>query len=493
MWHRTGTLKPLPLILLFALLSTACRSTDRQTPASTLSLASCRVKGLAARCGALEVFENREAGSGRKLSLSVVVLPALSASPQPDPVFFLAGGPGQAASDILPMVAPAMEKVRRDRDLVFVDQRGTGRSHPLECEDDEKQPLAERLRTEFQETRLDECRRTLEKKADLRFYGTAIAVDDLDDVRQALGYERINLWGGSYGTRVGLAYLRRHPQHARTAVLDGVAPMSLLLPVEVAKDSERALTLLFEQCEQSPACAAAWPDLQARFDALLTRLEESPATTTVSDPLTGQTSEVTVTRDLFTRIVRALLYQSESTTLIPMTIARAAEGDFRPLVGQAELVRTMSEGLAAVGMHYSVLCTEDRPFFDLEGIDALTRGTFLGRGLVDEAIRACDRWPRGEVPPSFREPVASDVPVLLLSGELDPVTPPRWADDAARTLSRSTHVVVPATGHGTLGSACIRKLTAQFIAAGSLEGLDTGCDAEARRPPFFTTFAGPPP
>lgn len=493
MWHRTGTLRPLLIIVSVALAVTACRPSDRPSRAPTLTLTPCRIEGQAARCGTLEVFENRAAATGRKLSLSVAVLPALSASPLPDPVFLLAGGPGQAASDIVPMVAPALEKIRRERDLVFVDQRGTGRSHPLDCDDDEKLPLAERLRTEFDEVRLDECLKTLERKADLRFYGTGIAIDDLDEVRHALGYERINLWGGSYGTRVGLAYLRRYPQRTRSAVLDGVAPMSLLLPVDVAKDSERALTLLFEQCAGDAACDAAWPNLKAKFDALLLRLKEAPATTTVSDPLTGEPASVTITRDLFTRIVRALLYQSESTTLIPMTIARAADGDFRPLVGQAELVRTMSEGLASVGMHYSVVCTEDRPFFDLDGIDEVTRGTFLGRELVDETIRVCDRWPRGDVPPGFREPVASDVPVLLLSGELDPVTPPRWADDAARTLSKSVHVVVSATGHGTLGSACIRKLTAQFIAAGTVEGLDTECDADARRPPFFTTFAGPPP
>lgn len=466
------------------------------THASTLPLTPCRLEasGVRAKCGTLEVFENRAAKKGRKLSLSVAMLPALSSAPQPDPLFLLAGGPGQAASDLVAGVAPALERVRRERDIVVVDQRGTGKSNPLHCDfDDPDATLAERLSTDLSDAKLDACVASLQAKADLRFYGTGIAIDDLDDVRAALGYERINLWGGSYGTRVGLAYLRRYPNRVRSAVLDGVAPMSLVLPVDVPKDTDRALKLLFEQCEANEVCARTWPSLATKFASLLAKLEQAPVVTTVPDPLTGQPSEVTITRDAFVGILRVLLYQSEASTLIPMTISRAMAGDFRPLVGQSELLRTSSSGLISNGLHYAVVCTEDRPLFDSRKLAEAAAGSFLGLHHADELMRVCDRIPRGEVSAGFREPVASDVPVLLLSGELDPVTPPRWAEDAKRTLSHSLHVVLPGTGHGTLGHACVRRLVAKFIAAGSVEGLASECDDELVRPPFFTTFAGPPP
>ncbi|MGA9520457.1 MAG: alpha/beta hydrolase [Myxococcaceae bacterium] len=478
------------------LTSTACERTPAPAAAPRLALERCRLPGASAqlRCGTLEVFEDRVARNGRKLKLHVAVAPALSSNPAPDPVFILAGGPGQAASDIAPMMLNALERVRRERDLVFLDQRGTGRSNGLECElGDPEAGLAERLRAEFDEQKVRTCVEELSKKADLRLYTTPVAMDDLDEVRAALGYDRINLWGGSYGTRAALVYMRQHPMRVRTAILDGVAPMQLLLPADVAPDAQRALTLLFEQCAADASCEKTYPGLQVRFTSLLDSLGQAPARTTVPHPVTGRPTEVELGREVFVQVLRALLYAPEATSLVPFSIAQASEGDFRPMIAQAQMIDSgFGKGLSN-GMFFSIVCSEDLPFIPEGTLHQRAAGTFLGSGFADDIVRTCALWPKADVPASYREPVRSDLPVLLLSGELDPVTPPRWAEEAKKTLANSAHVVVPGSGHGTLGSACGRDVIRRFLEKGSLEGVDTTCDVKGLRPPFFTSFAGPPP
>ncbi|MBX5483954.1 MAG: alpha/beta fold hydrolase [Myxococcaceae bacterium] len=460
-----------------------------------LVLERCRLPGVSAqaKCGTLRVFENRAAASGRTIGIRVAVVPALAARPKPDPLFILAGGPGQAATAVAPMLVPAFDRVRRTRDLVFVDQRGTGASAPLDCAlEPPDAGIAERIATGFRAETVRACATALSKDHDLRFYGTAIAMDDLDDVRAALGYERINLWGASYGTRAALIFARRHPEHVRSLVLDGVAPLQLVLPRDMAQDAQRAIDLLFDQCEHDAQCSKAWPGVRQKFAALLASLEDAPARATVPDPITGAPSPIVVTRDAFVRILRALLYQPEATTLVPLTIDRAAAGDFRPFAAQSDLVTAgLTKGLSN-GMFFSVVCTEDVPFLDVENKTSWADGSFVGKGFADDVLSACEVWPRGEVPEGFRTQVKSDVPALLFSGELDPVTPPRWGELAAKALPHSAHIVVPGSGHGTLSDACVRSLIDQFLDAGSVQGLDLSC-AERKRPPFFTSFAGPPP
>lgn len=472
---------------------------ERATPAGgtkpSLTLEPCRLQGVSAqvRCGTLEVFEDQAAKTGRKISLRVAVVPALASTAKMDPLFILAGGPGQAATAVAPLLIPALARVHRTRDLVLLDQRGTGESAPLECAlESPDAGIAERISTEFQQSAMKRCADELSKNHDLRLYGTSMAVEDLDQVRAALGYERINLWGASYGTRVALVYARAHPERVRTIVLDGVAPLQLVLPRDMAKDADRALKLLFEQCEEDPSCAKAWPQLRAKFEALLAQLDAAPARVSVPDPVTGVESPIVVSREAFVRILRALLYQSEATTLVPLTIDRAAAGDFRPFAAQSDLVSAgMAKGLST-GMFFSVVCTEDVPFLDAENADGWAEGTFVGKGFADDILSACEVWPKGEVPTGFRDPVHSQIPTLLFSGDLDPVTPPRWAEEAKKTLPNSAHVTVPATGHGTLSDACVRKLIEAFLDKGAIAGLELTC-SERSRPPFFINFAGPPP
>ena len=458
-------------------------------------LAPCRLKGSAypAQCGTLRVPEDRARPAGRQIDLRVAVIPALAREPAPDPLFLLAGGPGQAATEALGPLLGAFERLHRTRDLVLVDQRGTGSSHALRCDlNSPSAPLAERLAGDAM--RAEKFRKCLAAfDADPRFYTTSIAMQDLDEVRAALGADQIDLWGGSYGTRAALIYLREHGAHARAAVLDGVAPVDLKLPVTFARDAQRSMDLLFDHCAAEKSCNAAFPVLRKQFAKLLDGLSKRPAAARVQDPLTGAPSDVTISRDVFAAGLRGVLYQQDFASLLPLIVAHAAHGDFAPFIAAtAGLDDGFSHGMS-FGMMFSVVCSEDLPGTTVAEIDEAARGTFLGPQLAREFLEVCTFWPRGALPRQFHEPVQSDKPVLLLSGELDPATPPRWADIARATLPNSLHLIVPGVGHGATAEGCVPELIAQFLDKAKVAGLDPSCLSPLRRPPFFVSFAGPPP
>ena len=468
-----------------------CGSHDGE-PHPLIELSPCTVPGVRApaRCGTVRVHEDRARKEGRTIDLQVVVVPALAASPKPDPIFFLAGGPGQAATQIVGFALGAADRLRETRDFVFVDQRGTGGSHALFCEvPGDDAPLAERFDSTFEPGAIERCRD--DQEADLRLYGTSVAVEDLDAVREALGYSKINLWGTSYGTRMGLAYLRAHGDRVRSAVLDGVAPLSLYLPLSIPKDGERALEQLFADCAADPACAAAFPDLRGRFLTFVARLADDPIRATVSHPTTGAREEIELDRHTFLSALRGMLYLAELSALVPLALDRAMAGDLSPFVTIAMTLGSSMERSFATGMFLSVVCTEDVPFFRPGDVEREAAGTLLGPEPVREIVRACALWPKGEVPAGFRDPVESDVPALLMSGALDPVTPPSWAEDAKRGLRRSASVVFSGTGHNAATTACAKRVAAAFVERGSPDDLDTACASEIPRPRFFTTFAGP--
>jgi pimeloyl-ACP methyl ester carboxylesterase len=481
---------------LFALLlALSCAPGQAAPPERKLTLSPCRLKGAAypALCGTLRVPEDRAQPGKRQIDLKVAVVPALSRSPEPDPLFLLAGGPGQAATEAFGPILGAFERVHRSRDLVLVDQRGTGSSRPLRCDlADPSAPLAARLNGDsLGEERFRKCLAGYD--ADPRFYGTSIAMQDLDEVRRALGYGQINLWGGSYGTRAGLVYLREHGESVRAVVLDGVAPLALKLPVTFAADAQRSMDLLFEHCAAETSCNVAFPALKQRFEQLLVDLDKHPARARVQDPLTGAPADVTITRDVFAGGLRGVLYQQDFASLAPLIVARAASGDFAPFVAATAGLDQGFSRTMSFGMMFSVICAEDLPGTTEQEIDDAARNTFLGPRLAKEFLHICSFWPRGTVPPGFRAPVQSSKPVLLLSGELDPATPPRWADEAKKTLSNSLHLVVPGVGHGATAEGCLPQLIAKFIDTASVQGIDATCLKPLHRPPFFIGFAGPPP
>lgn len=458
----------------------------------TLALEPCRPGGIDGelRCAKYEVYEDRVGRTGRKIALNVMVARSLAAAAKPDPLFVLAGGPGQAATEVAEQILPTFERIRRHRDIVFVDQRGTGKSNPLECDGDTADAgLGDTLDTTLDPEEFTRCLEKLD--ADPRLYTTSIAMDDLDEVRAALGYPQINVWGGSYGTRAALVYLRQHGERARTAILDGVAPVDLRLPLSFARDGQRALELLLQACEQEASCAKAFPNLRAELNELLARLAESPITVNAAHPLTGAPEPITLSHRAFTQILRGLLYVPEAASLMPLTISRASKGDFEPFLAQATLLSGgMQKGLS-VGMFLSVICAEDAPLVKPEEIEAQTAGTFLGPGFTRDMLTLCGVWPRGLVPDGYHQPIVSAVPTLILSGELDPVTPPAYGEQVAAHLTNSKHLVVPGVGHGVSGQGCVPKLLSEFVHSGSVEGIDPACAQSLQRPPFFVTFAGP--
>jgi pimeloyl-ACP methyl ester carboxylesterase len=474
------------------LLAACSRGGTAASEGRKLALTPCRLEGLAsqAQCGTHEVYEDRAAKAGRKLRLRVVVVPALAAQPEPDPLVLLAGGPGQAASRT--QVLLALERIRRKRDIVLVDQRGTGDSHPLECE---LHPLEAGLAARFADTGAADAVRKCREGwvADARHYTTPIAMDDLDEVRAALGYERINLWGVSYGTRAALVYLRQHPERVRTAILDGVAPMSLYLPLYAPRDGQQALEKLLAHCEKDAACAKAYPRLRPRTEALLARLEARPERVQVPHPRTGVPEDIVLSRRVFLSELFGHLYSPELAALVPLMLDRATRGEWAPFVALSVGLTEGMERTVSQGLYYAVVCAEDAPFFDRAAVEREAKGTWFGPDMGLETLAVCEGWPRAALPEGYREPVASDVPTLLLSGELDPVTPPAWAEEAKRTLSRGLHVVVPGVGHNTLGADCARSLMHDLLERGSVEGLTPACGPGLTRPPFFTSFAGPVP
>lgn len=432
-------------------------------------------------CATYPVWENREIRKGRKIGLHIVILPALGPDKQPDPVFEFGGGPGQAITGAAGGLAQS--PLRQNRDLVLIDQRGTGRSNPLHCSL-YGEPVDLRLATGdlFPIDAVKKCREKLEKVADLAQYTTTAFVDDVNEIRQWLGYNKINLSGGSYGTRTAQVYWRRYPETVRSVVLIGVAQPDSHIPLGHAAAGQRALDMLLAECASQPECRAAYPDTKADLAAVRKRIEEG-LTVTVTNRTTGERQPVRPTWGLVAEGLRFLMYGPAAANL-PLQIRKAAQGDLEPLVQMAIDRRVnIAEGLY-LGMGSSVTCAEDLPFITEEMTRKATAGTYLGDYRVRQQKAVCEVWPRGQVPAGFHEPVRSDVPVLLISGERDPVTPPEFAEQASRFMTSRLHVVVPRGSHGG-GRECVANLIRDFVDRASVQGLDPSCAATAYGPTQF--------
>jgi pimeloyl-ACP methyl ester carboxylesterase len=495
--------RPFPLLLLFALFAVptwAAPAAERSAAKPAAELEPCKVPGetgeVEARCGFFETWENRVARSGRKIRLKVVVLPAKDPHAKPDPIFFFGGGPGEAIAGEAGFTAEVQEALRKDgedRDFVFIDQRGTGEPDRLGCNlGGEDANLQTYLGEMFPVAAVRKCREELEKKYDLTRYTTDIAMDDIEDARVWLGYDKINLSGGSYGTRAVQTFLRRHPQHVRTVTLIGVVPMDETLPISHAAGGQRSLDLLLGWCEKDPACHGAFPDVRKDFQTVLDRLAQGPVEVEIEHPVTHQKTTVKVSREVIADGIRWQLYTPQNGAALPRLIHEAAAGSFSPLAQAAVNSRVGIIQILAMGMFFSVTCAEDIPFIDPAEIAARTAGSFLSDYRVRQQMGACAVWPRAKVPMAHQEAVHSAVPVLLISGERDPVTPPAFAERAARSLSNSLSIVVPFGAHGG-ESGCVDNLMRTFIAKGAVKGLDTSCVAKLPMTPFEIAAPKPAP
>ena len=435
------------------------------------------------------MYENRETRQGRTIDLRIVVLPALGNDAQPDPVFFLAGGPGQGAAQLARGIREFFRRLQTERDIVLVDQRGTGKSAPLNCPNNTDSLNLINESDDAALARLKTCMAGFD--ADLRMYTTSIAMDDLDEVRAHLGYDHINLYGGSYGTRAALVYLRQHEPHVRAVVLDGVAPTDMRLPLFFARDAQRALDRLFADCEADQTCRTLYPDLAARTRRLFERLDKAPVRVRLTHPRTGESGEVTINTAFVGNVVFGALYAPMMSSLVPELLKRAEADDYQGLLALALLNEPAGDNMA-IGMQLSVICAEDYPRITPADQARASEGTVFGAELLTARMKACEFWPKGTVAPAYYEPIRSEVPVLLLSGDLDPVTPPTWAEKVRPHLPNSRHYIVPGTGHGVLTTGCGTRLVRDFIER-PLDGLDDACVGTMTRPPFFMSPAGPDP
>ena len=456
------------------------------------TLTPCRLKGLEheARCGVVQRPLDPSQPQGPQIDVHFAVLPALARHKKEDPVFFFAGGPGQSAIALAGTLARPLARLTNRRDLVLIDQRGTGRSAPLHCPE---QPLTQSLREmadpAAQALRLRDCRAALQKlpHGNLRQYTTTVAMADVEAVRQALGAPQVNLVGGSYGTRAALEYLRQFPQAVRRVVIDGVAPPDMVLPASFSTDAQAALDALFAACQAEPACAKAHPQLRERWAVLLKSL---PREVSVAHPVTGREERLPLTRELVTGLVRPPLYAPLIASALPHALEEAAQGRFTPLLG---LTSAMAGGRGsplrlAEGMHFSVICAEDFPRLQA-GASADRPGPDFANDFADMYRRVCDGWPQGTVLPAFYQVLPAPMPVLVLSGGLDPVTPPRHGQRVAQALGpQARHVVVPHAGHGLMLQGCLRDVVFRFIdapdSAAALQ-VDGGCAENMPRPPAF--------
>ena len=481
------------------LLTSSCRSLHHESALDHLHTCKAADGPTDAYCGTLDVWENRDTKAGRKISLKIVLLPALKLDAAPDPVFFLAGGPGQAAASIARYLEEPFHRIQTSRDIVLIDQRGTGKSNPLECKpqgkdaeengedlsDDEQQAFALRM--------YHSCLDSYANKADVRLYTTNIAMDDLDDVRAFLGYPKINLFGVSYGTRAAMVYARRHADHTRAVILDSVAPPDMRLPLYTARDGERSLDLLFTDCEKDSACNQRFPHIRATFSELIARLTAHPEHVHFVNPRTGESKEFDAKRSLVAGSIFSTLYDPTASSLLPLLIEQASKGNYAGFLAIMGDPDPKAESQMARGMHLSVICSEDATRIQPGDINRESANTFMGPSFADAFLMACPIWPRGTVDPSYFDNTPSDLPALILSGQLDPITPPIWGQQVAAQWKNSKSVVVPGSGHGAWSHGCVLKLIDQFLSDGSAAKLDTGCVNKVERPPFFLGPSGPDP
>jgi pimeloyl-ACP methyl ester carboxylesterase len=471
--------------LLALLVSTATAAAGApETARAKPEARSCHLPGAegALRCVAIPVPLDYAKPDTQRLNIHVTVAPAYREGAKADPLFVLAGGPGQAGSEVIVLLPAALKRVRATRDIVFIDQRGTGLSGKLDCED---KPEHETMSDSELEAEVRHCIGA--SRAPFAAYTTANAARDIEEVRRALGYGKVNVWGGSYGTRLGQAYARAYPASVRAMILDGVAAPDQVIPAG-GRDGQAALDKLFEQCARDAGCNKAYPNLRAEFDSLSARADAG-LKLAIADPRTAQPVTFTMTGQRFSGTVHSILYSPADARRLPFLIHSAYQGRWEPFVARHNVGGDFAgEGGTAYLLHLAVVCAEDVPRMT----PALMKedAALLTRALAERMPAICKTMNVPAVP--YAAPAPIEAPVLLLSGALDPVTPPRRAESAARHMTHARHLVVANAGHGVSQLGCAPRLLREFLDAPGAT-LDAKCLAEIPAPTFQLGSAGPQP
>lgn len=489
-------IKPLARNLIAPLLASLLGVPVLALPAgNTIEFSNCKLElpgttlMATARCGWLELAENPAEPQGRRIRLHVALVPAAARKAAADPLFLFAGGPGQAAGEAYVMLQQVLADIRKNRDIVLVDQRGTGQSHPLDCPGEESDGLDQSVDLDKVRQSALACLAALD--ADPRYYTTTLAMQDYEQVREAMAYPQINLLGISYGTRAAQVYLRHYPGRVRSMILDSVVPMSLNLGEEHGRMLDRALAQIFTDCANIPDCQARFPAGMMELKQLSQSLRERPSEIRFVHPLSGEVEELAVSADVLAVAIRFLSYRTETQATLPLLVHEAVtNGTLSRLAAQAHLIVGAINEQISAGMERSVICSEDLPFMP----EALEENeTLLGGTLLDVVAAVCEVWPSAKVAPDFHDPVSAQIPVLLLSGLRDPVTPPAYAAETARHFENHLNLVASGLGHAVIANHCLQGIATRFVENGSVDDLDTTCVGQIEPAPFFTTLLGPPP
>ncbi len=447
----------------------------------------------AAFCTPFQVPENWDKPDGRKIDLKLAIVRSDAQVAERDLVVFLAGGPGQAATETYPRVQGGFGPLLKHRNLILLDQRGTGGSHRLSCKaspvDVDTAEVSELDLARVRElTRA--CLAEVAANADPAQYTTSAAVRDLEAVRQALGGPELDLVGVSYGTRVAQEYLRRQPDGVRSVVLDSAVPNELVLGSEFAINLDAALKAQFAACTATPDCARAFGDPYANLYKLRDALAAKPVELDAHAPRTFGIEKKTLNAPTLAAVVRMFAYSAETSALLPLSISRALAGDYAPLIGEAEVLNDDLSDFQGNGMQLSVICADDADRLTERPEDARL---ILGDALIRVIRTQCEIWPRGTRPADFHDPIQSDKPVLVLGGELDPVTPPRYGEAIVKNLPNGRLLIAKGQGHNVMGRGCLPRVVGSFVETLDAKSLDAGCIAQLGPTPAFVDYNGAAP
>lgn len=441
-----------------------------------------------AYCTTYEVPEDPAKADGRKIKLNLAIIPADNQGTN-DPIVFLAGGPGQAAVEYASYAGAILRQANRNRDILVVDQRGTGKSNALKCPDaDKKYDIEDVTLTPAQQLEaMQACHKEISTKADTRLYTTANFVDDLERIRKAIGAEQYNLVGISYGTRAAQKYAGAYPKNVRSMVLDGVAPNDLVIGGDFAQQLDNALKRQDEYCLKDTACKKTYGgNLSERLRALRVKLDSSPVNVQVRDLGTNELKSTKIDGGKFASLVHQLAYTPEAMSILPLLIQTAEKGDYQPLGSLINSMSAQGNGIEA-GLYMSVTCAEDMPRW--QASDKASEH-LLGRDFKSEYDAACKMWPHGAMPADFAKTPVLQIPTLMLSGDLDPVTPPIYAQSIIKQYPNGRSLVLKGSGHGSMMRGCTARLVGQFIDRGEAKSIDATCLDSLGFIPPFTSFNG---
>ncbi|MEY8251951.1 MAG: alpha/beta hydrolase [Colwellia sp.] len=437
------------------------------------------------KCGKLAVPENYQQPDGDKIAVNVAVLPAIDDSEYKAPLMFLAGGPGQAAVELATGLNRVFREVRKTRDIILVDQRGTGESSALSCDFEAVDNVYSTLADALNPQEVKNC--VAQFTGDVTQYNSENAIRDFDAVREALGHKKLNIYGGSYGTRAGLVFMRMFPESLESVVLDSVGPIEVPIGM-FGQSGARSFNLLIDNCKSSKSCDKAFPNLAAEFQAVKARLAKAPVSIDILHPRLGTPTKLVIDETKFTGNLRSQLYGMEGRSMVPLVIHQAFLENYQPLTGL--MARTEGEQLVYTGLLFNIVCNEDLPRLSVQDKAADANNNFDGIDSHQTWDMVCPFFPKYRPSEDFYQSVTADIPTLILSGNLDPVTPPSNGEYAAKSLPNSHHIVVGNASHTVAMSTCANDIVNEFLASKKPKKLDESCLKDIPQETFMTSVNG---